>query len=644
MLAACPARRTSYRRCCSSRPSSSAPSPRSATRGTPRRCSSSSGCPGSCFACASRACCPYGELVLAAFLLLASGVWYVLATTVTLLLFVAYFLVILRAVRLPYPVSCSCFGRLGLGEVTGWTLARNGVLLALALVTWVDSWDGEGVAERLGDLGGWAWVVAGLGVAAAAAAFVGRVRGRGAAGGRARPDRLPAGPGSPRPARRTRRAGPGAGPDRRRRRGSWCSATRQHDPDLVERASSWAIRLAPVRVHVVTEQGSATAGRPGAARPARDVPQPARRRASPGAVRARHRPDGRRRTGRRGRTRSRAWSRPWRPGSGWPGRRRREPSARAAPSDRHEPHTSAPRGPRRRPRSRRSHRLQRRRPAAVPRPPADNAAGPAVSATGRPPIPRRPPPRPTRPAAPPTQSAVVEQKAVIKKGDISLHTPRPAAGPRPRRPAAHPAPRLPRRRADRLRHVGPDQGEPAGAAGAGGHLRRRHGRPRAASARWCTPAAAAPTSPPRSSTSSSGSAPCGSACATSTRSSARGDHRPAAPLRERHHPAPRRVPVAQGAARPPGQPDQHVHDRPRRLRPAGDTPRPPSTADHAGFLTGLRHGWTALTDTVVVGLTALGAVLPFALLLAAIGLPVWWWLRRHGRAGPATPAEAGSAE
>lgn len=65
---------------------------------------------------------------------------------------------------------------------------------------------------------------------------------------------------------------------------------------------------------------------------------------------------------------------------------------------------------------------------------------------------------------------------------------------------------------------------------------------------------------------------------------------------------------------------------------------------HAGFLTGLRHGWTALSDTVVVGLTALGAVLPFALLLAAIGLPVWWWLRRHGRTGPATPAEAGSAE
>lgn len=200
---------------------------------------------------------PYGELVLAAFLLLASGAWYVIATTASLVLFVAYFLVILRAVRLPYPVSCSCFGRLGLGEVTRWTLARNGVLLALALVTWVDSWDGEGVADRLGDLGGWAWAVAGLAVAAAAVAFVARVRGRGTP-----PDWLdptaylaaPAphgvlhGPDGPIPVRDLT--------DVAARLLVFGDA--EHDADLVARASSWALRLAAVRVHVVTEQGSPT--------------------------------------------------------------------------------------------------------------------------------------------------------------------------------------------------------------------------------------------------------------------------------------------------------------------------------------------------------------------------------------------------
>jgi hypothetical protein len=76
-------------------------------------------------------------------------------------------------------------------------------------------------------------------------------------------------------------------------------------------------------------------------------------------------------------------------------------------------------------------------------------------------------------------------------------------------------------------------------------------------------------------------------------------------------------------------------------------PPPPPVATvhsrHAGFLTGLRHGWSALTGTVVVALTAVGAALPFAVLLALVGLPLWWWARRSGRVPPApTPAEGPS--
>jgi hypothetical protein len=116
---------------------------------------------------------PYGELVLVAALLLTRGASYVVAGFGALVLFSLYVVVIQHALRLPYPVTCPCFGRLGLGEVTRRTLLRNVVLLALAIVTWADSWRGDGVAERLGRLDGRAWgvtatllVVAGLAVSA----------------------------------------------------------------------------------------------------------------------------------------------------------------------------------------------------------------------------------------------------------------------------------------------------------------------------------------------------------------------------------------------------------------------------------------------------------------------------------------------
>jgi Methylamine utilisation protein MauE len=203
---------------------------------------------------------PYGELVLAAFLVVAPGGWYVVAATATLLLFLAYFLVILRAVRLPYPVSCSCFGRLGLGEVTRWTLARNGVLLALALVTWADSWRGAGVAQRLSDLGGGAWWVAGAALAAVAVAFLARVHGR----------RAPADldPDAYRPVPTP--DGVLHGPDGSVRMWElsdvaarllvFCDPVR--DAAIALQAASWADLLAPVRVHVVAEQGTADPGEP----------------------------------------------------------------------------------------------------------------------------------------------------------------------------------------------------------------------------------------------------------------------------------------------------------------------------------------------------------------------------------------------
>ena len=79
-------------------------------------------------------------------------------------------------------------------------------------------------------------------------------------------------------------------------------------------------------------------------------------------------------------------------------------------------------------------------------------------------------------------------------------------------------------------------------------------------------------------------------------------------------------------------------------RPARNVP-PPSALDDAGFLAGLQSGWNALTDTVVVVLTVVGAVTPFAVVLALVAVPLWLLVRRTVRTrGDAAPAAADQRE
>jgi hypothetical protein len=49
----------------------------------------------------------------------------------------------------------------------------------------------------------------------------------------------------------------------------------------------------------------------------------------------------------------------------------------------------------------------------------------------------------------------------------------------------------------------------------------------------------------------------------------------------------------------------------------------PAEEDEAGFLAGLDSGWTALGGAATVLATVLGAVLPFAILLLLLGVPIW---------------------
>ncbi len=66
----------------------------------------------------------------------------------------------------------------------------------------------------------------------------------------------------------------------------------------------------------------------------------------------------------------------------------------------------------------------------------------------------------------------------------------------------------------------------------------------------------------------------------------------------------------------------------------------PAEKEARGFLAGLDGGWTALKGATVVLLTVLGALLPFALVLLVLGVPLWMVVRRRVAAGPVSAESA----
>ena len=56
-----------------------------------------------------------------------------------------------------------------------------------------------------------------------------------------------------------------------------------------------------------------------------------------------------------------------------------------------------------------------------------------------------------------------------------------------------------------------------------------------------------------------------------------------------------------------------------------------------GFLTGLRGGWDAFVGVVLVGLTVIGAMLPFLIAAALLGVPAWLIVRTRFVRRPQTP-------
>ena len=78
------------------------------------------------------------------------------------------------------------------------------------------------------------------------------------------------------------------------------------------------------------------------------------------------------------------------------------------------------------------------------------------------------------------------------------------------------------------------------------------------------------------------------------------------------------------------------------LSRTGD-PRPEND-ETRGFLAGLDGGWTALKGATVVLLTVIGAVLPFAVVLVLLGVPIWLVVRRRWLGGARLSAGSAPAQ
>jgi len=67
-------------------------------------------------------------------------------------------------------------------------------------------------------------------------------------------------------------------------------------------------------------------------------------------------------------------------------------------------------------------------------------------------------------------------------------------------------------------------------------------------------------------------------------------------------------------------------------------PEQATVPDDSGFMAGLRSGWKAFQASLTVGLTVLGALLPWLVVVALIGVPILLWRRRQTGTGAATDA------
>lgn len=118
---------------------------------------------------------PLVEIALAILVVVGAGWLAEAAALAVLILFGLYGVIIVRAVRSGVDSRCACFGSLTDDAVSGWTVARNAVLFALAAITVAAAFAGPSVLDRLTSMTGdeWWWLVGAVVTATSAALVVG---------------------------------------------------------------------------------------------------------------------------------------------------------------------------------------------------------------------------------------------------------------------------------------------------------------------------------------------------------------------------------------------------------------------------------------------------------------------------------------
>ena len=101
---------------------------------------------------------PWVEVALGTWLLLATGPALVVVALLTVVLFLAYLVLVVRAVGRPEPVDCGCFGALGDDRVTRVTVWRNAALVVAAVLSVLAGLRGHGVIAMLAEGSAVAWV------------------------------------------------------------------------------------------------------------------------------------------------------------------------------------------------------------------------------------------------------------------------------------------------------------------------------------------------------------------------------------------------------------------------------------------------------------------------------------------------------